>query len=121
MQEGSKENIWPMLCHLSSLSGYLGNGIGSIVGPLLVWLIKKDTMPEVDAHGKEALNFNVSILIYGIGLTIFTFLTLGFGAFLAVPLVLAMVIFHIVCTVIATIKANNGEFYQYPLTIRLFK
>lgn len=121
MENGMKDNTWAMLCHLSSLSGYLGNGIGSIVGPLLIWIIKKDTMPEVDAHGKEALNFNLSILIYGLCLTVFTIATLGFGVFLSVPLLLALVIFHVVCTVMATLKANNGEFYRYPLTIRLIK
>jgi uncharacterized protein len=121
MENGSKDNTWPMLCHLSSLTGYLGNGVGSFVGPLIVWIYKKDTMPDVNAHGKEALNFNISMLIYGVCLGVFTFLTLGLGALIAVPLVLAMVVFHIVCTVMATLKASNGEFFRYPLSIRLFK
>jgi uncharacterized protein len=125
MESGSADKTWPMLCHLVSLTGYLGNGIGGIAGPLIVWLVKKDTMPEVDAHGKEAINFNLSLLVYGVCLgvclVVFSILTLGLGFFLAIPLVAAMTIFHLVCTVTAAIKANNGEFYRYPLTIRFLK
>ena len=114
-------NTWAMICHLSSFVGYFGNGLGSIVAPLVVWLVKKDQLPEVDEHGKEALNFNISLLIYAVALAVLCFLTLGIGLLVAAPLLLAMVVFHAVCTIMAAVKANNGEFFHYPLTIRLIK
>src|SRR5690606_29443063 len=61
---GMTPNTWAMLTHLSGLIGYLGNVIGSAIGPLVFWLVKKDSIPGIDAHGKEALNFNISVLIY---------------------------------------------------------
>ena len=110
-----------MICHLGGLTGYLGNGLGSIIVPLIVWIIKKDEIPEVDRHGKEALNFNISIAIYGLVLGVLTFVTFGIAAFLTIPLMLALAIFHLVCVVLAAIKANNGEEYRYPLCLRLVK
>ena len=114
-------NTWAMLCHLSGLTGYVANGLGSIIAPLILWLIKKDEMPAVDQHGKEALNFNISVAIYGMALGVLTFLTFGFAALLTIPLMLALGIFHVVCVILAAIKANNGEDYQYPLCLRLVK
>lgn len=105
---------WAMLAHLATFSAFL-TGIGSIVGPLIVWLVKKDQSPFVDEHGKEALNFNISIAIYMIGAGILTIILIGFLVMLAVG------IFWAVMSVIAAMKANNGEHYRYPLTIRLIK
>ena len=112
-------NTMAMCCHLASFAGYFGNGIGCVVGPLIVWLIKKDEMPAVDEHGKEALNFNLSVLIYSlisVGLVILTF---GLFLVIAIPFWIALAILHFVCTILAAIKANNGEFYRYPFTMRL--
>ena len=110
-----------MLCHLCGLVGYLGNGIGSVIGPLVIWLIKKDEIPEVDRHGKEALNFNISVFIYGIVLVMLTFVSFGFGGLLTMPLGFALWVFHLVCVIMASVKASKGEEYQYPLCIRLIK
>ena len=54
---------WAMLCHLSALSGLLGNGIGFLIGPLVVWLIKRDDAPQIDEQGKEALNFQLTMFL----------------------------------------------------------
>ena len=116
-----KPQTWAMLCHLGELTGYCFNGLGSVVVPLVLWILKKDKMPEVNQHGKEALNFNISILIYVLVLFAFNFLTLGIGTILAGPLLLVLVVFHIVCVLCAAIKANSGEDYQYPLCLRLVK
>ena len=116
-----KPNTWAMLCHLCGLVGYLGNGVGNVIGPLLVWLIKKDEIPEVDLHGKESLNFNISVLLYGVGLAVLTMATFGFAALLTIPAGIALLVFHLVCTIQAAIKANNGEEYRYPMTLRLVK
>ena len=106
--------MWAMLAHLSTFTFFL-TGIGAIVGPLVVWLIKKDESPFVDAHGKEALNFNISVAIYGIVAGLLVFIGIGL---LLVP---AVLIFWGVMAVIAAIRANAGEYYQYPLTIRFIK
>lgn len=116
-------NTWAMLCHLGGLVGYFGNGIGSVIAPLIVWVIKKDEMPEVDYHGKEALNFNISIFIYFLVLGgvffVFSVVTAGLGGLLLMPLFPLLAVFHAVCTVIAAIKANNGQSYRYPFCLRL--
>jgi len=106
---------WAMLCHLTALSFYIGVPFGNILGPLIIWLIKKDGMPTVDQHGKESFNFQISMTIYGLVAGLLTFVLIGF---LLLPIV---VIAQIVFVVIASIKANNGEAYRYPLTIRFIK
>lgn len=118
---GPSPDTWAMIVHLSSFVGYLGNAVGCIVGPLAVWLFKKDELPLVDHHGKEALNFNISIALYTIGFTVFAFVTFGLGLVIAIPGLLVLWIFHAVCTILAAIKANNHEPFRYPLTIRLLK
>lgn len=112
-------NTIAMACHLCGLLGYLANGLGSLVGPLIIWILKKDEMPEVDAHGKEALNFNISVMLYGAVLVFVTVITFGFGIFLTVPLGIALAVFHIVFAIKAALAANEGRMYRYPLTIRL--
>ena len=115
-----QEKSWGMGCHLAALAGFIFP-FGNIIGPLVIWLIKKDEMPAVDQHGKEALNFNISISIYGLALGAFTVFTFGFAVFLTAPLILALVVFHVVCVILAAIKASNGEFFRYPLSLRLVK
>jgi uncharacterized Tic20 family protein len=114
-------NTWAMVCHLSGLLGYLGNGLGSILGPLVFWIVKKDELPQVDRHGKEALNFNISVAIYGLILGAVSVATLGIGMLLTVPLLFVLVVFHFVCVIIAAVKAANGEDYQYPLSLRIVR
>ena len=109
--------MWAMFCHLVGLAAILPvvPFFGGAIGALIIWQIKKDNFPFVDEHGKEALNFQISILIYAIvsGLLIFACV----GAFL-LP---AVMIFDIVFLIIAAIKANNGFHYRYPLCIRFIK
>ena len=112
-------NTLAACCHLLSFTGYLGNGVGFVIGPLILWLIKKDSVPEVNYHGQEALNFNISIFIYSLALGVMCFLTLGLGVLIAIPGFIGLVILHFVCTILAAIKANNGETYRYPMTLRL--
>jgi len=107
----SDERMWGMLCHLSSLSGGV-IPFGNIVGPLVIWLIKKDEYAFVDDQGKESLNFQISILIYTIVLAV---------TIIGIPLAIGAMIFGLVMTVVAAIKANGGEYYRYPLTIRFVK
>jgi hypothetical protein len=110
----SDERMWGMLCHLSTFAGYLVP-FGNILGPLVVWLVKKDEYAFVDDQGKEALNFQISITIYSLVSGVLILALIG------IPLLIAVILFSVVMTVIAAIKANGGEYYRYPLTIRLVK
>lgn len=107
-----EERTWGMLCHLSALSGYVVPAIGWILGPLICWLLKKDASPFVDDQGKESLNFQISCLIYSIIAALSIFVLVGF------VLLPAVAIFCIVEVILASVAANNGRAYRYPLTIR---
>lgn len=116
ISEISKDaKMWAMFCHLAGLCGYILPIVGNIVGPLILWQIKKEEFPFVDSQGKEALNFQISIAIYAIICVPLMFICVG------IFLLYAVGIFDLVFLIIASIKANNGEDYRYPLTIRLVK
>jgi len=104
-----------MLCHLTALSVYIGIPFGNILGPLIIWLIKKEEFPFVNEQGREALNFQISMTIYGI---VSGFLCLIFIGFILLGI---LVVVHIVFVIIASVKSSEGVSYQYPLTIRLIK
>jgi uncharacterized Tic20 family protein len=112
--------IW---MHLSALVGLLG--VPSPLGPLVIWLAKRESHPFVDAQGKEALNFNLSALLYIVVLFafgfIFTLITLGFGALLFVPAFIAAMAAWVVLVIVAAVKASKGELFRYPLTIRFVR
>jgi len=117
---GSKEvnkdaRLWAMICHLSALAGLVVPVVGCIVGPLIVWQIKKEEFPFVDEQGKEAVNFQISMLIYGIVAGLLCFACVGFVLLPAVALV------DLIFLLIAAVKANDGHHYRYPLTIRFIK
>jgi uncharacterized Tic20 family protein len=112
-----EERQWGTACHLSSLLVLTGVPLLNIVGPLVVWLLRKDRYAFVDDQGKEAMNFQISITLYvliALALTLTVVL-----APLTLPLLVALAVFDIVMIVIATIKANDGVAYRYPLTLRL--
>ncbi len=110
----AEERQWGMFAHLATLIG-LVIPLGSILGPLVVWLIKKDTMPFVDDQGKEAVNFQITIAIAGIVAGLLIFVLIGF---LLLPVI---GIAWLVLSVLAGIKANEGQYYRYPFAIRLLK
>ena len=114
------ERLWGLIGHLSAFSAFL-TGIGCIIGPLVVWLIKKDTMPFAADQAKEALNFNITAAIVCAGLWIITIGTFFIGALLTVPAGLLLFVAWIVFTIIAAIKANEGVAYRYPFKLRLVK
>jgi len=111
----SESRLWAMLAHLTALCGFIGIPFGHILGPLVVWLVKKDQYPLVDDQGKESLNFQISMTIYGIVAGILTLVFIGF------VLLGALIIADIVLVILASIEANKGVAYRYPLTIRLIK
>lgn len=109
-----------LFSHLSSLVGLI-IPFGNILGPLILWLVKKDTMPFVEDQAKEALNFNITLGIIGIVLAIITMVTFGIGAVLTVPLGVVIGIAWLVLTIMAGLKANEGQYYRYPFALRLIK
>jgi len=116
---------WAMFSHLSAILGGLLTSIvggwGTFAGPLVIWLIKKDTMPFVDDQAKEALNFNITVAIIALVMTMVTFMTLGIGIIVTGPILVIVGITWLVLTIIAAMKANNGEAYRYPFALRLVK
>jgi uncharacterized Tic20 family protein len=117
-EELSKDaRMWAMFCHLGGLAGLIPMTpiFGSIIAPLIIWQIKKDEFEFVNEHGKEALNFQISILIYALAAGLLCFVCVGF---FLLPVVY---IFDLVFLLIAAVKANNGEYYRYPICIRFVR
>ena len=102
---------WNILCHASALLGVFFHFPGHILGPLIVWLAKKDDSPEIDAHGKESLNFQISMLLYNAIAVVFCLVLIGF---LLLPILWVL---NAVFVIVASIKASDGKFYRYPMTI----
>jgi uncharacterized protein len=108
------ERTWGMLAHLTAFSGFL-IPLGSVIAPLIVWLVKRDQSPFVADQGKEALNFNISVLLAGIVCGVLVWIFIG------ILLGVALFIFWLAMTIIAGIKASEGVRYRYPFTLRLVK
>lgn len=122
----AEERQMAMFAHLSALLGGLltsgwGGSIGFFIGPLIIWLIKKDTMPFVDDQAKEALNFAITLSIVGLVLVLLTIMSFGIGALLTVPLMVLVGIAALVFFIIAAVQANQGTRYRYPVSLRLVK
>ncbi len=113
------ERTWAMAAHLSALLLLILPAFGNVIGPLIVWLVKRDTMPFVAQEGKEALNFQLTQTIILLGCGAFTLVTCSAGVVIAGPIAAADVVFLLVMSVIAAIKANEGQAYRYPLTWRM--
>ena len=110
--------MWAMLAHVSAFAYYF-SGIGHIIGPLIIWLAKRDSHPFIDDQAKEALNFQISVTIYAIGAVLLCFTVIL--AIIGIPVLIGLHVFQIVCIIIAAIKANDGVAFRYPLTLRLIK
>jgi uncharacterized Tic20 family protein len=122
MSDADRKN-WAMAAHLSALVGFVG--IPSLVGPLVVWLAKKDNDAYVAAHSLHALNFNISVLIYTIvgsmALGLFGLITLGIGLLLAIPVVIIAFVVWVVLVIQGGLAASRGEQFRYPMTIDFVK
>jgi len=106
---------WAMICHLSALIGLLANGIGFLLAPLVVWLVKREDDPFIDEQGKEAVNFQITMFLALFVCIPLMLVVIGF--ILAVIIAFLMIIFPI----IGAIKASDGESSRYPLSLRLIK
>lgn len=108
------ERMWGMLCHISAFAFFVFP-FGNILGPLVVWLIKKETYPFVDEQGKESLNFQISVTIYGFAALLLSIILIG------IPILIALFFFNFILVVVAAIKANDGFHYKYPLSLQLIR
>ena len=114
-QVSKDEQNWAMACHLAALSGFLVP-FGNIIGPLVIWLIKRAEMPLMDRHGKESLNFQITVAIAFLICIPLVFVIIG------IPLMFAVGIGALIMTIIATVKVSNGDLeYKYPFALRLLK
>ncbi|MGD2279021.1 MAG: DUF4870 domain-containing protein [Candidatus Omnitrophota bacterium] len=114
LKQGDNEKLLAMFCHLGVFCGFI-IPLGNFLAPLVIWLIKKDEFPLVDDQGKESLNFQISIFLYSVvaGLLVFFFI--------GIPLLVVIALFSIIQVIKASISANKGEKYRYPLCIRLIQ
>ncbi|MED1794223.1 DUF4870 domain-containing protein [Brevibacillus nitrificans] len=113
-QYGKEERMWAMIVHLSALVGFI-IPLGNVLGPLIIWLIKKDTSPFINTHGKEALNFSITVTIYAA----ISYLLLI--VFIGALLLIALFLFWAIFLIMAAVKANEGNDFRYPLTFRFVK
>ena len=103
---------WATIVHLSALVGLLGNGIGFLLGPLIVWLLKREDHPFIDGQGKEAVNFQITMFIVMAVALVLALLLVGFLLMAVVGLVMTII------PIVAAIQANEGKAFRYPFTIR---
>ncbi|WP_375057707.1 DUF4870 domain-containing protein [Zobellella sp. DQSA1] len=109
---GPDEKNWAMFCHLSVFAGLLVP-LGNIVVPLVLWLLKRRESAYVDFHGKEVLNFQITLLLALVVCWVLTFVIIGFVLMVVLGLV------ALVLTLIGVVRASRGEYYRYPFALRL--
>lgn len=108
------ERLWATLAHLGIVAGLI-IPFGSVLGPLIIWLVFKDRSSYVDYHAKEALNFQLTMLIGFVACIILMFIIIG------IPLLIALAIVDLVMSIKAAMAADKGEHYKYPYSLRLIK
>lgn len=111
---GPEARQMAMFCHLAALAGFV-IPFGNVVGPLVLWLVKKDADPFIDDQGKEAVNFQITITLASIVCMMLMLVVIGF------LLIIALAVIWLVFTVIAANQANQGQAYRYPYILRLVK
>lgn len=109
----SEDRNWAMGAHLSAfLAAYIALGF---LGPLVVLLVRGDRSPFVRRHAVEALNFNITVLIYVVICVILAIILIGF------VLLIALGVLYVITVIVGAMRASSGEDYRYPLTIRFVK
>lgn len=103
-----------MLLHLSQLANLIIFPIGLII-PIIIWQTQKEKMPAIDAHGRMVVNWMISCTIYTIVSLVLMFVLIGFLTILVVALI------GIIFPIVGAVKANNGELWDYPMTIKFLK
>ncbi|MFT6431699.1 MAG: putative Tic20 family protein [Halopseudomonas sp.] len=111
---GPEARKWALIAHLSGFVGCL-IPFGSLIGPLLVWQLKKDDDVFIDDQGKEALNFQISVALAGLVSALLMIVLIGF------LLIWVVIIGAVILMIIAAIKSNEGQTYRYPFCWRVIK
>jgi uncharacterized Tic20 family protein len=118
----SDERQWAMFSHLSMIASNIITGaIGGFIGPLIMWLVKKDTMPWAGEQAKEVLNFSILVTAIMVAMWLLTVVTFGIGGLLAFPVMVIVGIGALVFNIIAAMKTNEGVAYRYPINFRIIK
>lgn len=114
---GITEQQWIVFLNVSALAGMVIPSLGHILGPLIIWLVKKPESAAIDAAGRNVLNFQISWTIW----MVVSIILAAFGSCLVVPIILpfAVAIAWLVFVILGTIKASKGETYAFPLTIKM--
>jgi uncharacterized Tic20 family protein len=107
------ERTYAMFTHLALIAIHFGV---PLIPTLVMWLIRREKSPFIDDHGREAMNFQISLFIYAIGCFVLGLITCGVGMVLWIPLY----VLGIGGMILAAMAANKGEYYRYPMTIRFF-
>ncbi len=110
-----------MIAHGSGVAGIVAGGLVGFVGPLVVYILKKDTSPFVESQAKEALNFQITLLLAGLALGAATIISCGTLIPIAAPLGLILLVCQIVFGILATLAVKDGNPYRYPFILRLLK
>lgn len=110
--DSERVRLWRMLCHLSALLGYIFP-FGHVLGPLVVWMLRRDQIPGVEKAGRESLNFQLTVTVMGlIGVMLSV-------VFVGLVLLFLLVVFHFCMTLYASVRTQKGKEFTYPLTIRI--
>jgi len=118
MADEKKKDVaktWASMCHIAAFAGYIGIPFGNILGPLVVWLIKKDEYELLDEQGKEAINFQISITLYAIVSAILIVVIVG------IFLLIALFIIDIVYPIVAAVQTSGGKKFHYPFSIKFIR
>lgn len=116
-----QSRYWATGAHASAFVGAWMGGVPAFIGPLIVWLARKDDDPFAAEHGRNALNFNLSVIVYVLAMVVFSIFTFGIGLLVTIPGLILLGLAWFALTLVGTIKAASSETYRYPLTIRFVR
>lgn len=106
--------LWSLMCHLSGMFGWM-IPLGNIFGPLIIWYAKRDSIPDVGEHGRHALNFQFTMVLYFFVSVLLVYWYVG------IFMLYAVAVFQMACTCLASFRAYQGKPFHYPLTVEFLK
>jgi len=118
----SEARTWAMLAHIiAAAAALLSAGTIAFVAPLIIWLMYKDRSALVAFHGKQNLNLQITTLVFGVAAFVLGLITLGIGLIITLPLWGVYALYAFIISIVAGVKAYNGEYYRIPLSITFIK
>jgi uncharacterized Tic20 family protein len=116
-----ESRLWAVAAHLSALVGACAAVLGVVVGPFAIWLMRRELDPFAAENAREALNFNLSVLLYGFVLLALSAVTFGLGLLITLPAMLLLGVAWLVLTLMAALRAWNDGVFRYPFTIQFIR